>query len=93
MKRTFIAACLAAAALLLSCSRQPKETVGSHREQPLLLSNHISNEQINGFAEDRYGQVWISTFRGLNKFDGTVFHQYFCTDDSTGLPDNNVRCA
>ncbi len=93
MKRTFIAACLAAAALLLSCSRQPKETVGSHREQPLLLSNHISNEQINGFVEDRYGQVWISTFRGLNKFDGTVFHQYFCTDDSTGLPDNNVRCA
>ena len=93
MKRTFIAACLAAAALLLSCSRQPKETVGSHREQPLLLSNHISNEQINGFMEDRFGQMWISTFRGLNKYDGNTFHQYYCIDDSIGLPDNNVKCC
>ena len=43
-----------------------------------MLSNHISNEQINGFMEDRFGQMWISTFRGLNKYDGNTFHQYYC---------------
>ncbi|MCI1732639.1 MAG: hypothetical protein LKM34_09915 [Prevotella sp.] len=31
-----------------------------------------------------------SYFRGLNKFDGNKYYQYFCTDDSLGLPDNNV---
>ena len=58
-----------------------------------MLSNHISNGQINGFMEDRFGQMWISTFRGLNKYDGNTFHQYYCIDDSIGLPDNNVTRA
>lgn len=78
---------------LLACSHNPGNVSENHKEQPLLLSNHISNEQINGFMEDRFGQMWISTFRGLNKYDGNTFHQYYCIDDSIGLPDNNVKCC
>lgn len=76
---------------LLACSHNSGNVNENHKEQHLLLSNHISNEQINGFMEDRFGQMWISTFRGLNKYDGNTFHQYYCTDDSIGLPDNNVK--
>ena len=76
---------------LLACSHNSGNVNENHKEQHLLLSNHISNEQINGFMEDRFGQMWISTFRGLNKYDGNTFHQYYCIDDSIGLPDNNVK--
>ncbi len=76
---------------LLACSHNSGNVNENHKEQQLLLSKHISNEQINGFMEDRFGQMWISTFRGLNKYDGNTFHQYYCIDDSIGLPDNNVK--
>lgn len=35
--------------------------------------------------------MWIGTFRGLNRYDGHEYHQYFCTADTLGLPDNNVQ--
>lgn len=41
-------------------------------------------------CEDKYGQIWIGTFRGLNKYDGNQYHQYYCVDDSLGLPDNHI---
>jgi signal transduction histidine kinase/DNA-binding response OmpR family regulator/ligand-binding sensor domain-containing protein len=93
MKIVYPFLCLVALALVTSCSHTAKNNQNEYKEEALRISNHISNEQINGFTEDRYGQMWISTFRGLNKFDGSVFHQYFCTDDSTGLPDNQVACT
>ncbi|WP_162173309.1 two-component regulator propeller domain-containing protein [Segatella baroniae] len=56
-----------------------------------LITETISNHHVNAFAEDGKGHVWIATFRGLNKFDGHQYQQYFCNDDSTGLPDNQIR--
>ena len=78
---------------LLACSHNSGNVNENHKEQQLLLSKHISNEQINGFMEDRFGQMWISTFRGLNKYDGNTFHQYYCIDDSIGLPDNTATAT
>ena len=90
MKTTHVLLSLILSLALLACSHNPDNVSENHKEQPLLLSNHISNEQINGFMEDRFGQMWISTFRGLNKYDGNTFHQYYCIDDSIGLPDNTM---
>lgn len=56
-----------------------------------IISPDISNQDVRAFAEDATGHVWIGTFRGLNKFDGNEYHQYFCDNDSTGLPDNHVN--
>ena len=33
----------------------------------------------------------MATLRGLNRFDGHEFQQFFCTDDETGLPDNQIN--
>lgn len=56
-----------------------------------LITNNISNQQVNAFAEDAKGHIWIGTFRGLNKYNVHEFHQYFCTDDSLELPDNQIK--
>lgn len=54
------------------------------------LSDQISNKKVKSICEDQYGQIWIGTFRGLNKYDSNKYYQYFCVHDSVGLPDNNI---
>ena len=70
-----------------------------HTQQPsfvtpepgsMVIADRISNQQVNCFAEDGHGQLWIGTFRGLNKYTPGEFQQYFCTDDTLGLPDNRI---
>lgn len=83
-------------ALFLGCllsvvSCRHTESSYTTTEPSLTIADRISNQNIKAFAEDQYGQVWIGTFRGLNKYDGTKFHQYFCVDDSLGLPESNIR--
>ncbi len=58
--------------------------------QGAVLSQGISNHDINAFTEDAQGHIWIGTFRGLNKYDLHTYHQYFATSDSLSLPDNQV---
>ena len=56
-----------------------------------VISDVLSNQKVNGFAEDADGHIWIATSRGLNKYNVYEYHQYFCTDDREGLPDNQVN--
>ena len=56
-----------------------------------LISDGLSNQKVNAFAEDADGHIWIATFRGLNKYNVHEYHQYFCTDDTLGLPDNQIN--
>lgn len=67
-------------------AQQPEMTISNP-----LITNNISNQQVNAFAEDAQGHIWIGTFRGLNKYNVHEFHQYFCTDDSLDLPDNQIK--
>ena len=57
----------------------------------LVVSDRISNQRVNAFAEDDDGHIWIATARGLNKYTVNDYHQYFCADDTLGLPDNQVN--
>ena len=57
----------------------------------LLVDDRISNQQVNAFAEDGDGHIWIATARGLNKYTVNDYHQYFCADDTLGLPHNQVN--
>ena len=60
-------------------------------EHGLVVAKELSNSRVQAIEEDATGQLWIATFRGLNRYDGHAYHQYFCTEDSLGLPDNNVQ--
>ena len=74
---------------LLSCRQAPSPAPAE--EGSLVVADRLSNRQVNQITEDRFGHIWMATSRGLNKFDGHQFHQYFSTDDTQGLPDNQVN--
>ncbi|MCR5077046.1 MAG: hybrid sensor histidine kinase/response regulator, partial [Prevotella sp.] len=82
--------CLMALLAVSSCSHDDSRTHPVEKRNPIVAST-ISNHNIMAFAEDREGHIWIGTFRGLNKYDGHRFYQYFCNDDSLGLPDNQIN--
>lgn len=75
---------------LAGCSPAPCEPEADGTGS-LLISTSLSNQQVNAFAEDEQGHVWIGTFRGLNRYNIYEYHQYFCTEDSLSLPDNQVK--
>lgn len=74
--------------ILVSCISQEGEFAN---KISVTISNDISNQQISSFAEDTFGQIWIGTFRGLNKYNSYEYHQYFNNDDSLSLNDNQVK--
>ena len=78
--------CTATSCRQVESVQQPEMTISNP-----LITNNISNQQVNAFAEDAQGHIWIGTFRGLNKYNVHEFHQYFCTDDSLDLPDNQIK--
>ena len=86
MKKTTFA--LLSLLLLFSCARPipvPEEDASR------AVSGHLSSGQVNAFAEDAHGQIWMATSRGLNRFDGKSFHQFFHSADTLSLPDNHVN--
>ncbi|MBO4624495.1 MAG: response regulator [Bacteroidales bacterium] len=59
-------------------------------EGSIMVSNRLSNQRVNCIAEDAGGLIWMGTQRGLNCFDSHEFVQFYCTDDTLGLPDNQI---
>lgn len=58
-------------------------------ESPV-LSERISNRNIKSITEDSRGYIWIGTYRGLNRFNGREYRQYYFVDDDYGLPGNQA---
>ena len=88
MKKLYVLLCVILAA---ACSGGTAENVYADPESPV-IANDISNQKVSSFAEDEHGHIWMGTFRGLNRCNVHEFHQYFCTDDETSLPDNQIQC-
>ncbi len=82
--------CCTLMALLLSvvgCDRRDESVEGPGF---MVIDGDISNHKVNAFAEDGFGYIWIATHRGLNRYNGIDFHQYYNTADSLSLSDNQV---
>ena len=82
---------LALGLLSLGACQYENDSFPTPAEGSVFLTDRLSNQRVNCFAEDRHGHIWMGTLRGLNKFDGELFQQYFCTDDTLGLPDNRIN--
>ncbi len=50
----------------------------------------LSNNFISGIVQDSTGYIWVSTLRGLNRFDGTAFKTMLYTGGAGSLPDNII---
>ncbi len=58
--------------------------------QNLSLKDGLSNLHITAIHQDDLGYVWIATARGLNRYDGIDFKQYYYNDDSLSLYHDNI---
>ena len=76
-------------ALLAGCRRAAPPV--SPPSGTVVVADRLSNQRVNAFAEDADGHIWIATSRGLNRYSVHEYHQYFCADDTLGLPDNQVN--
>jgi ligand-binding sensor domain-containing protein/putative methionine-R-sulfoxide reductase with GAF domain len=50
----------------------------------------LSNNYISGIIQDSTGYIWISTHKGLNRFDGKIFQSVFKNSSHSWLPDNLI---
>ena len=77
--------------LAAACTAYESGEVPLPPDGSMVIAEEISNLKVNGFAEDKDGHIWIATGRGLNKYTVNEYHQYFCADDTLGLPDNLIN--
>ena len=50
----------------------------------------LSDNYVSGILQDSNGYIWVSTRRGLNRFDGKTFKQFLHNDKYNAIPDNAV---
>lgn len=56
----------------------------------LQLDTRLSSRQIHSIREGVDGYVWIGTERGLNRYDGNRYLQFFATSDSCSLQNSLI---
>ena len=60
-------------------------------DYPQAVHDQISNLNIRAFCQDSLGNMWIATFRGLNRYNGYEFVQYFHDkNDSLSIDDDFI---
>ncbi|MBO7130047.1 MAG: response regulator [Prevotella sp.] len=90
--KTKIITLLMLALTIFGCRKtEPTQQLDKDETQGFVVAQELSNSRVQCIAEDASGQLWIGTFRGLNRYDGHEYHQYFCADDTMGLPDNQIK--
>jgi hypothetical protein len=58
----------------------------------LTSEDGLSNDQVRGIAQDNHGFMWITTFDGLNRYDGSSIKVYrHDPDDPNSLSHNALR--
>src|SRR3982750_3028179 len=55
------------------------------------IPDGLSDNYISGIQQDSTGYIWISTFHGLNRFDGNTFKQFLHTEQANSIPDNTIN--
>ncbi len=63
--------------LLLVLSVRTFAIDDNHTFRRMTIEDGLSNSNVNCFAQDSTGFIWIGTENGLNRFDGYTFTQYF----------------
>lgn len=75
---------------LLGCNGSHAQSNATDAEF-VRITDKPSSATINDIVEDWMGYVWIATDRGLNKYNGYDYHQYYHTSNPNSLVDNQVK--
>jgi signal transduction histidine kinase/DNA-binding response OmpR family regulator/ligand-binding sensor domain-containing protein len=77
--------------ILSVCGCGSETSSGTSEVEPqIIISDNISNQNISVIAEDAGGYVWFGTPRGLNRYNGYNYHQYFSTSEQNSLPSSVI---
>ena len=90
MKRFLIFAALLYGFTLLGCTPN-KEQSDAIDGRFVRITEKLSSHTVNDIIEDKLGYIWIATDRGLNKYNGYDYHNYFHTSNPHSLADNQVK--
>jgi ligand-binding sensor domain-containing protein/putative methionine-R-sulfoxide reductase with GAF domain len=55
------------------------------------IHDGLSGNRLTGITQDEQGYIWISTGRGLNRYDGKQFVQFHTGNENNSLPDDNIK--
>src|SRR5215204_2784873 len=55
------------------------------------LKEGLSDYYVSGIVQDSNRYLWIATRRGLNRFDGKIFKQFFHDDKYNAIADNSIQ--
>jgi len=50
----------------------------------------LSNDNATSVIQDTYGYIWIATRKGLNRFDGNTFQQFYSDRNGNSLPEDLI---
>lgn len=77
--------------LVMSGCANNSETSKTIEEDFVRITEKLSSSTVNDIIEDKFGYMWIATDRGLNKFNGYDYHNYFHTSNPGSIIDNQVK--
>lgn len=81
---------LAILTLIISYLHGLAQEIDEKNFKHFTIKNGLSNNYVTGIEQDLKGYIWISTSRGLNRFDGNLFKQFLHTSEANSLPDNDI---
>ena len=88
--RNFSVLLLGLAFLTLSCEGYSDGLVAVN-DGSIVVSDGLPNTNVKVMTQDSKGYVWIGTARGLCRYNGVNYHQYFSIEDSpSSLSGNNI---
>lgn len=64
----------------VSCKKNQEVNISV--EDEFVMSDIISNQNVTSIEEDVNGYIWLGTARGINKYNGYEFYQYFSSSDT-----------
>lgn len=76
---------------ILYCNNLPAQSLRETEFTHYTRVEGLSNNFISGIAQDSTGYIWVGTNRGLNRFDGRFFANYFTGSAELPLPDNMIK--
>ena len=82
---------LVLSALVYICHACKESVSDKSLNNKVTVSPVLSNLNVSSIVQDLHGYIWIGTARGLNRFNGYEYMQYFRkTDDSCSLWNDNI---
>lgn len=51
----------------------------------------LTDNRVNGVLQDAYGYLWIATHKGLNRFDGNSFLQFYSDTNQNSLANDHIK--